>query len=543
MNNNKDDKEPNTDSGSGSENQNNTVSQDIIIQKYREAARLSGKRKFILIAMTLMWLLFVTFAMIHTITSKPLSPPEEREIRFFTLIPYLNIFTDQEKSGSGSSINLLNSTLMEHYTEKLKISPDNTNLQIKMLILQTIISGKSESSDTSDEFEKYRNNADSKKEIIHILESLYYYKEKPEIDKSAASVLESEINETMTGWVKDYSLYKLYSLSGNEQGKKSIIREAERLVNSMIPGLILFAFLIISSINGCLLLLYFAAVSLWRAWRKTKPDDIRIPDGKKDWFNEFFNFFTLSPENTLEERGIRNEDNLKFISMIFWKAWLSFLAWEFSRNFLSVIVALWYQKYQALPVEGMFLLATAKYAFTVWFVFMIFRISDEKFDLSKIGIQKIPAINRIGELIMGTFGYCCALPLVIGGALVYRTFTGSNPVSQNPAFSFMDKMNSPLQICLLFLLVGIIGPIFEEFLFRGVLYTSLRRHLPAPASIFLISFLFAFIHFDPNVMTGLFILGMVMNILYEKTGSLIPAIVTHCLWNSVTFFLYISLYT
>ncbi len=528
-------------------NQEKTGSPDTIKKEYMASAQLTGKRKFILIVMTLMWICFVTLAMINTIKSKPEPPAMNKEIRLFTILPYLNIMLEGNKSASKTSINILNTNLMEDYKEKAKTNPDNGELQLKIVVLKSIMSGNDESSDARKDFEKYRESWKNKDKLTNIFNTLYFYKTKPEITKTDASGLETEINETMTGWVKDYSLFKLYSFSANTAGKQNIIKESEKQIYSMGPGLLVFGFLIISASIGSFLLLFFAVVLMWRAFQKSGADSGNESSLEKEekgnLFSQLFSFFTFDPKNSLEGRGVRDQTNLKFISMIFWKAWLSFLVWEFSRNILSVIVMLYYEKFQSLPVEGLVLLTVIKYAVTIWFVFVIFRFGSEKFDLSKIGIQKIPFISRIAELMMGAGGYCTALPLVISAALIYRVLTGSNPVSQNPAFNFMDKMNSPVQIGLLFLLVGVIGPIFEEFLFRGVLYTSLRRFLPAPVSIFLISFLFAFIHFDPNVMIGLFTLGMVMNVLYEKTGSLIPSIVTHCLWNSVTFFLYISLYS
>jgi membrane protease YdiL (CAAX protease family) len=43
------------------------------------------------------------------------------------------------------------------------------------------------------------------------------------------------------------------------------------------------------------------------------------------------------------------------------------------------------------------------------------------------------------------------------------------------------------------------------------------------------------------MLLGLFIIGAVLAVLYERTGSLTPSIVTHMIWNSMTFFLMITL--
>jgi len=46
---------------------------------------------------------------------------------------------------------------------------------------------------------------------------------------------------------------------------------------------------------------------------------------------------------------------------------------------------------------------------------------------------------------------------------------------------------------------------------------------------------FSLIHLDFGAASQLFVLGFMFAFAYEKTGSLIPPMVAHCLWNSSTF--------
>jgi len=77
--------------------------------------------------------------------------------------------------------------------------------------------------------------------------------------------------------------------------------------------------------------------------------------------------------------------------------------------------------------------------------------------------------------------------------------------------------------------------IFEETLFRGFLYPALRWKFGPMAAMCISALAFSLIHLDFGAASQLFVLGFMFAFAYEKTGSLIPPMVAHCLWNSSTF--------
>ena len=83
----------------------------------------------------------------------------------------------------------------------------------------------------------------------------------------------------------------------------------------------------------------------------------------------------------------------------------------------------------------------------------------------------------------------------------------------------------------------IITPIFEETIFRGLLYKRLRTRLSFKASILIASVVFAVAHMQWNVSVDTFALSLVLCWLVEKSGSIAPAIFLHTLKNSVAFLL------
>ncbi|MBX3012406.1 MAG: CPBP family intramembrane metalloprotease [Caldilineaceae bacterium] len=86
---------------------------------------------------------------------------------------------------------------------------------------------------------------------------------------------------------------------------------------------------------------------------------------------------------------------------------------------------------------------------------------------------------------------------------------------------------------LLLILIAVIAPIAEELFFRGMLYALLRERWSAPIAILANGFLFAFIHFIPLLIPGLFLVGIVLAWVRERSGSLIPCMLVHALQNGI----------
>lgn len=87
------------------------------------------------------------------------------------------------------------------------------------------------------------------------------------------------------------------------------------------------------------------------------------------------------------------------------------------------------------------------------------------------------------------------------------------------------------------LVIGILVPIAEELLFRGVVQTYLVRRLGALAGILLSSFWFALLHMDVALLAPLFVIGMGLGFVRHRYQSIWGAIVLHAI-NNMTGVLY-----
>lgn len=87
------------------------------------------------------------------------------------------------------------------------------------------------------------------------------------------------------------------------------------------------------------------------------------------------------------------------------------------------------------------------------------------------------------------------------------------------------------QMLLLIFLGGVLAPIKEEAFFRGLVYPPLRQLLGRGKGILLSAGFFAVLHADVIRFLPLFIGGIILTWLYEKTSSLWPSIIAHGTWN------------
>lgn len=87
------------------------------------------------------------------------------------------------------------------------------------------------------------------------------------------------------------------------------------------------------------------------------------------------------------------------------------------------------------------------------------------------------------------------------------------------------------------LAITIIGPIFEELLFRGAITKALLQQYNPRKAILLSALLFGVIHINPAQILPAFLIGILLAWMYYKTASLIPCILIHILNNSLSLYL------
>jgi hypothetical protein len=87
-------------------------------------------------------------------------------------------------------------------------------------------------------------------------------------------------------------------------------------------------------------------------------------------------------------------------------------------------------------------------------------------------------------------------------------------------------------------LVAIVAPVAEEFFFRGYFFTAMRNWRGLWPAAIVTGLVFGGIHVGSSpigFLVPLAFFGVVLCLLYARTGSLYPCIVLHCINNSIAF--------
>ena len=85
------------------------------------------------------------------------------------------------------------------------------------------------------------------------------------------------------------------------------------------------------------------------------------------------------------------------------------------------------------------------------------------------------------------------------------------------------------------LLLVVLAPIFEEALFRGVIFESVRSKSGAVSAILISAAIFGIVHLIPQQVINAFVIGIILGYVYLKTGSLWPAILIHAMNNALAY--------
>lgn len=125
-----------------------------------------------------------------------------------------------------------------------------------------------------------------------------------------------------------------------------------------------------------------------------------------------------------------------------------------------------------------------------------------------------------------TFGLALVLSILV------QRLVGSPLENPQEAVLAADNMSAGSFLALLLVAAGL-GPLAEELLFRGLVYAWIRRYLGVLPSAGLSALLFASVHAIPWLIPSFFAIGMVLALLYERSGSLWPAVAAHGTYNAI----------
>ena len=130
--------------------------------------------------------------------------------------------------------------------------------------------------------------------------------------------------------------------------------------------------------------------------------------------------------------------------------------------------------------------------------------------------------------------YVCILSMSIALFLnALAAFTGFMQISVDFEKTAENQFSLPLGIGIL--VYGIITPVTEEVVHRGIIYNRLRRYFGLSVSVVVSSLLFGVSHGNPVQLVYGFVMGILICLIYERYGAFIYPVLFHCIANTMVY--------
>lgn len=147
---------------------------------------------------------------------------------------------------------------------------------------------------------------------------------------------------------------------------------------------------------------------------------------------------------------------------------------------------------------------------------------------ASVGLRRVSGRWLLAGVGLGLVGWI----VTRGVVLAYFWVTGD---TSNPQAGLVYAAQGTLaQFALTLLVAGLVVPFGEELLYRGVLYSWLRRWGVVIAA-FGSALLFGYSHGLNVVFPATVVLGLLLAFAYERSGSIWPGVVGHVSYNLIVF--------
>nr|EEK69360.1 CAAX amino terminal protease [Bacillus wiedmannii] len=230
----------------------------------------------------------------------------------------------------------------------------------------------------------------------------------------------------------------------------------------------------------------------------------------------------------LKETRSRGMVYMIFKSMWGWKEILYLFVFVFF--IVPVTVESLFYDY-ALKVIGNALYAGVLMGFIMAVIFTtvvyLFCIKRYKLSWKDIGIRKLSWRDFLWTVVALIF-------LIIVSITVLMIMEKMGISFENSKTETVQNDKSIYAFCIAVIGAAVISPIYEEVLYRGVFYTFFRDRYGISGGVLISSIIFTVVHIPTyNTLPVNFLSGVVFAWLYEKTNSILSAMIAHALFNFI----------
>lgn len=170
------------------------------------------------------------------------------------------------------------------------------------------------------------------------------------------------------------------------------------------------------------------------------------------------------------------------------------------------------------------------FGFLTW----IFLFRAARSNLKEIGFKPIILKWKWALGALGLTLLSMALSIGINIGLNYLIYGNTEGIETIRDLLFQPQNYSFGEFFLWLVFIGILGPISEELLFRGGLMTWFRKFMPFWLALILPAIIFGLLHLESwPLIISTTVMGIILGLAYEKTGSIWTPILIHVFNNSI----------
>jgi len=159
-------------------------------------------------------------------------------------------------------------------------------------------------------------------------------------------------------------------------------------------------------------------------------------------------------------------------------------------------------------------------------------IKPKKLSWNEVGLKKFP------KKYWGSIFSLTLVLIVISIALVILMELLIGVGTENNKTESLQSRMTPFNFMIGFVSAAIISPLYEEIFYRGFLYRFLRSKYGISIGMLSSSFIFMIVHIPTyNTLPVNFVSGLIFAWTYEKSGSVIPGIIIHGIFNGIAIIL------
>jgi uncharacterized protein len=408
---------------------------------------------------------------------------------------------------------------------------DDLNVRLGLLYVQT---GQREKAITawSQTVQKPQSDNDAQKQQT-AQALLGLWSEPPEILPKAEAIL----GQNLTGWFRFEALSKLYQVQQRQDALVDLNLAQQKIAQSSFFRLLSVGVMpVLGSIAGIVILLIWGI----RTVRSQRGVGLKDGESQRDVLTDRgLAMLPTAIDGKTEATNITSIDTALQRSVLWpketvWQVMVLWFSTFFGVSYLFVPLTVALLRLKPSMLDGRLQAYLALYSYVCLMIagFSILQLSLQRYVPNVLRWLSIRVKDN--WLAWGLGGYLVALPMVLIVSLLNQQLLKEQG-GGNPILEIILKTHDGFTIGLLWFLVAVCAPVFEETLFRGFFLTSLTRYIPTWQAIGLSGVVFAIAHLNLGDLLPLSLLGAVLGVVYLQSRNLLSSILLHSLWNSGSF--------